>query len=133
MRRRPERLTSLAWKADAPLLELIFANHDVTKHRQQAGVTGMGRVDPPTGFYDSLGIPDDPISHGMYGPSHPMQEVRIPKHPKLPISQAPKERAAWTSLEELEKTFYALITKSFQLALEDARRTIILKDPTLHT
>jgi hypothetical protein len=64
---------------------------------------------------------------------HPMQEVLIPKRPKLPIDQAPASRGGWTPLEGAEKEFYALIAKSFRLAVEDARRTIILNDPTLHS
>jgi len=38
----------------------------------------------------------------------------------------------WTTLEGTEKEFYALIMMSFRLAVEDARKTIVLKDPTLH-
>lgn len=121
-----------AWQSEASLFATIFENHDVTKHRQQAGVVGTSRSDPPFGFYASMGIPDDPISQGLYGPIHPMREVLIPKRPKLPIDQAPGSLDAWTSLEGAEKEFYALITRSFRLAVEDARRTIVLKDPTLH-
>jgi hypothetical protein len=120
------------WQSDTELFVTIFENHDVTKHRQQAGVTGKGRSDAPVGFYASMGIPEDPISQGLYGPFFPMQEVSIPKRPKLPIDQAPGSPDAWTSLESAEKKFYALITKSFQLAVEDARRNIALNDPTLH-
>jgi hypothetical protein len=122
-----------AWQSEANLFATIFENHDVTKHRQQAGVTGAGRSDPPIGFYASMGIPEDPISQGLYGPFHPMQEVLIPKRPKLPIDQAPASRGGWTPLEGAEKEFYALIAKSFCLAVEDARRTIVLNDPTLHS
>ena len=120
------------WQGKANLFLTIFGNHDVTKHRQQAGVNGMGRSDPPIGFYASMGIPDDPISQGLHGPISPMQEVLLPKRPKLPIDQAPASRDAWTSLEEAEKEFYALITESFRLAVEDVRKTIALNDPTLH-
>lgn len=35
------------WTSKAELVFLIFENHDVTKHRQEAGVTGMSRLDPP--------------------------------------------------------------------------------------
>jgi len=90
----------------------------------------MGRSDPPTGFYASMGIPDDPISQGMLGP---MQNVLIPKQPKLPIEQAPRALDAHISLEDVEKDFYALMTKSFRLAVEDARTTIVLNDPTIHS
>lgn len=121
-----------AWQSQASLFATIFENHDVTKHRQQAGVTGKGRLDPPTGFFESMGIPDDPLSQGLHGPFRPMLEVLLPKHPKLPIDQARPANDGWTTLEGTEKEFYALITKSFRLGVEDARQTIVLKDPTLH-
>jgi len=121
-----------AWQAEATLFGTIFENHDVTKHRQQANGSGKGRGDAPVGFFASMGIPDDPLSQGIHGPIHPMQEVLLPKQPKLPIDQDPIERKEWTTLEVTEKDFYALITKSFRLAYEDAKKNITLKDPTLH-
>jgi len=116
------------WQRQAALFAIIFENHDVTKHRQQAGVSGKGRMDPPPGFFASMGIPDDPISQGIQGPFRPMQEVILPKQPKLPIDQPRASQDGWTTLERTEKEFYALITTSFRLAVEDARRTIVLKN-----
>jgi hypothetical protein len=120
------------WQSQTALFTTIFENHDVTKHRQQAGVSGKGRPDPPTGFFASMGIPNDPISQALHGPMHPMQEVILPKRPKLPIEQASTSSNGWTTLEGTEKEFCALITNSFRRAVEDTRKTIILKDPTLH-
>jgi hypothetical protein len=121
------------WQSKAGLIRLIFENHDVTKHRQQAGVSGKGRQDPPTGFYEALGLPNDPVARAMHGPMPPMEEVLIPKRPKMPIDQRPPSLAEWTSLEETEKDFYSLIGDSFYFALQDARQTIILNDATLHS
>jgi hypothetical protein len=120
------------WQSNGELFATIFENHDVTKHRQQAGVSGKSRPDPPTGFFESMGIPDDPLSQGLHGPFRPMLEVLLPKRPKLPIDQAQSSNDSWTTLEGTEKEFYRLVTTSFCLVVEDARRTIVLSDPTLH-
>jgi hypothetical protein len=121
------------WQNKADLIRLIFENHDVTKHRQQAGLNGKARLDPPVGFYEALGLPDDPVARGMCGPMPPMEKVSIPKRPKLPIDQRQPLPDEWTSLEETEKEFYLLIADSFHFALADARQTIILHDATLHS
>jgi len=121
-----------AWQSQRGLFAAIFENHAVTKHRQQAGVTGKGRTDAPVGFFDSMGIPDDPLSQGIHGPFHPMLEVWLPKRPKLPIDQRPIEQDGLTTLESTEKEFYTLITNSFRWTVEDARKTIVLRDSTLH-
>jgi hypothetical protein len=115
------------WKNNTDLLRLIFENHDVTKHRHQAMSGGKVRLDPPMGFYEALGIPNDPVARAMYGPMPPQEHVDIPRRPKLPTGQRPATRSEWTQLESVEKDFIPFLSMSFCLALQDARRTIILK------
>ena len=43
------------WKNKNDLIQLIFENHDVTKHRHQALVGGKYRLDPPEGFTRASG------------------------------------------------------------------------------
>jgi len=120
------------WARNSVLVAQIFENHDVTKHRQQAGITGTSRLDAPLGFYEALGLPDDPLIRATKGPAPPMKTVLVPKRPKLPIDQRPLSNSEWISLEEIEREFYTFIGESFCLGLQDAQKTIVLNDSTLH-
>ena len=117
------------WQAKKDLITLITENHDVTKHRQQAGVSGKGRNDPPPGFLEKSGLPSDPILRAMHGHMHPMEEVLLPLRPKMPIDERPRTKNDLTTLEAVEKDFYLFMAESFCLTLEDARRTIKLNSP----
>ena len=54
------KLASL-WQSKSTMLNHIFELHDVSKHRQTICVGGRLRSDPPPGFYESLGILNNPI------------------------------------------------------------------------
>ena len=122
------RLQAL-WQSHSGLLKLIFENHDVTKHRHQATVSGKCRTDPPKGFYESLGLPADPIVRAINGPASPMAEVWMANEPKLPYDETRSSTEACATLETTEKQFLDFVSKSFCLALGDAKQTIPLNGP----
>lgn len=117
------------WQSKAELLQSIFENHDVTKHRQQAAVSGKCRTDPPAGFYEQLGLPADPILRAIHGPASPMAEVWLSKTPKLPHEHPATSPEPIITLESLEIELLEFISRSFCFALNDARQTIALKGP----
>jgi hypothetical protein len=119
------------WLSKAELLRLIFENHDVTKHRQQVSLNATSRLDPPPGFFKSLGLPDDPLIRALHGPAPPMAEVRLPRNPKLPNDEKPNSSDAWTTLEAMEKEFHEFFSKTFCLTVGDAKRTIHLNGPII--
>lgn len=89
------------------------------------------RLDPPQGFFESLGLPDNPIARATRGPAPPMAEVRLPKNPKLPNDQEASSSDAWTTLESVEKGFHELLSKTFCLRRADVTRTIHLRGPII--
>lgn len=119
------------WLSKAELLRLIFENHDVTKHRQQVSLNATSRLDPPRGFFESLGLPQDPLIRALRGPAPPLAEVRLPRNPKLPNDEKPKSSDAWTTLEAIEKELHEFLSKSFCLTVGDAKRTIRLNGPII--
>jgi len=121
------------WQGKAPLLSLIFDNHDVTKHRHQTPLHGVSRQDPPAGFYEDLGLPNDPLIRIIKGPIPPVKETWISKVPKLPADQRPTSRDHLVSVESVELEFHEFIANSFKLALQDAQHNIVLQDTTLHS
>jgi hypothetical protein len=105
------------------LLTLVADNHDVTKHRQSGFSGGRVRSDPPSGFYERLGVPKD---HPLREIIAPMQEVLIPLHPKLPMDARSSDLADWTHLEKVIEDFRRFINEAVCLANSDAHSTLQL-------
>jgi hypothetical protein len=105
------------------LLTIIMDNHDVTKHRQSGFSGGKVRSDPPQGFYESLGIPED---HPLRYMIAPMKEVLIPFQPKLPLEARSSDLADWTHLEQVVDDFRHFINEAVCLANSDAQQTLNL-------
>jgi hypothetical protein len=119
------------WRENSDLIELIMANHDVSKHRHSPPASMQLRQDPPDGYFEAMGLAGGDLRHTIARAGlTPMKEVSLSKKPRLPMSDP--DRKDWTSLEQIEKDFAPFIPKSFCLALEDARANIVLADPTLH-
>jgi hypothetical protein len=98
-------------------------NHDVTKHRQSGFSGGKVRSDPPQGFYERLGIPEDhPLRHMIA----PMQEVLIPIRPKLPMEARSSDLSAWTHLEQVIEDFRKFINDAVCLVNSDTQQTLEL-------
>jgi hypothetical protein len=116
---------STLWNNRVELIRMITENHDVTKHRHQAMVSGQVRQDPPEGFFHRAGMPDD-LQHRVF--FSPMAEVFLGSHPKLPIGQTPVEPTERSTLEKVEQEFHELINDSLLLAEKDARSNIKLNE-----
>ena len=112
------------WQANQDLINTITEQHDVSKHRRVAFRGGRLRNDPPEGYFDSLGIPDEPAIHAMHSP---MAEIILIPDPKAPpAGRKPTPREEQILLEELVPRFSSFLTESASLANSDARENIKL-------
>ncbi len=113
------------WQGEVGLIAKIRDLHDVSKHRRTIFVGGRARQDPPDGFYAALGIPEDP---GRQASLWPMAEIILKHDPKAPaVQRTPKAVEPGELLEDIGPAFVALVNRSGQLALEDARQHVPLK------
>jgi hypothetical protein len=113
------------WKSCKKILFVIFEQHDVSKHRETIYMGGQLRLDPPPGFYESIGLSDDSSQRTLFSP---MKEIILRHEPKTPhakrVSQ-PRENLAL--LEELVPQFRDFILGTGLLALKDAKQNINLR------
>jgi hypothetical protein len=106
------------WQANAPLLKVIFEQHDVSKHRETIFHGGMARLDPPAGFYEALGVPDDEPKRALYWP---MAEVILGQNLKTPSGQRPQQQPQnFQYLEKVANDFRAFAEESCRRAADDS-------------
>jgi len=125
----PRWFPSLAayWPTKQSLLERIVEQHDVSKHRTTIFTGGMARQDPPAGFYEKLGIPDDPVVRAPYWP---MKEIALRPDPKSPLAgRTPSAPEGGGLLEDLADEFRDFIATIGQKVIEDATEQIQLPEP----
>jgi hypothetical protein len=121
------------WQANASLLSTCFEQHDVSKHRETIYSGGMARQDPPHGFYELLGIGDDPSQRAMFWP---MAEIILRKDmKKARMQRIPQRLEDVVYLETLAKDFVLFIKQTSTNAARDAQTNIRLeftkfKNPT---
>ncbi len=114
------------WQSKADLINRIQENHDVSKHRSMTNRGGMHRLDPPPGFYEGLGIPDDPSLRSRYWP---MAEILITENPKSPwATQIASPARVADTLEAMAAEFTDLVNETGIAALRDARNNIRLSE-----
>jgi len=119
------RLQAL-WQSQTALITQIRDLHDVSKHRQTIFVGGKARSDPPEGFYEVLGIPNDPGRRAVFWP---MAEIILKHDPKAPaIDRTPKQVEQGELLEDLVPSFASLMNASGKAVLEDARANVPLNE-----
>jgi len=93
------------------LIAKIRDLHDVSKHRRTIFVGGQARSDPPDGFYEALGLPEDAARRALLWP---MAEIILQDDPKSPaVHRTPKAVRDGELLEDLVPSFAvaALILK----------------------
>jgi len=112
------------WEASQNLMEAIADQHDVSKHRSTIDRGGKHRLDPPPGFFENLGIENDPGERLRFSP---MEEIILPTEPKKPLSQQHLSQSKdFVKLEELVQRFCPFVTQSGEKALLDAETNIKL-------
>lgn len=113
------------WTDEIELLTQITAQHDVSKHRETIFTGGMARLDPPDGFYEELGIPDEPEARSLFWP---MAEIILRNDPKGPrVDRRPQSKDDQILLEDLVEDYRHFIQETGLKALTDARANIRLK------
>lgn len=113
------------WKSKFSLLSTIFEQHDVSKHRETIFTGGMARNDPPTGFYESLGVGENVSQKAFFWP---MKEIILKNNPKTPrIEREPQPREDQMLLEDLVPEFHNFVVETGIHALDNAKANIQLK------
>lgn len=114
------------WKKSSGMLDTIIEQHDVSKHRSTIFVGGMGRDDPPPGFFESIGLGDNSSRRVLF---MPMKEIILKSEPKKPLAErVSRPRKDHVLLEELVPQFQKLIEETGVMALNDAKCNIALKE-----
>ena len=99
--------------------------HDVSKHRQVIYRGGQRRNDPPSGFFQRLGIAASSAEAVILSPH---AEILLPADPKAPAADRQTEPYdPERSLEHLAAQFQVLVDQSVAAALADARNNINLE------
>lgn len=112
------------WEENRGLIEIIAAQHDVSKHREAIFHGGQARSDPPPGFFERLGIADDKVAQSLL---RPMAEIILQSEPKIPRQQKrPRQYKDIDKLEDIAERFCTFINTCGTKALEDAKATIKL-------
>ncbi|HFD31463.1 MAG TPA: hypothetical protein ENJ28_01950 [Gammaproteobacteria bacterium] len=114
------------WESKKGLINMIFEQHDVSKHRETIFVGGKCRMTPPLGFFESIGV--DPKNSSQSALFWPMEEIIIKRDPKSPkIDRTPQPVEGRVFLESLVPEFQEFAEMTGELALLDAKRNIKLK------
>ena len=112
------------WHRKRELLSIIIEQHDVSKHRETIFVGGMHRLDPPLGFYESLGLKDDAEIGSHFWP---MAEIILQKDPKsVRMGRIPQTTSEQILLEDIAKEFCDFLKESGQNLFKDAKSNIEL-------
>lgn len=111
------------WQTQLSLIDEICDLHDVSKHRQTIFVGGKARTDPPSGFFEAFGIPNDPVTRGAV---QPMAEIFLKRDPKAPNIARKAPDGTTRLLEHLALEFATLINDSSRAILADAKSNIRL-------
>lgn len=113
------------WNRHRDILNIIFDNHDVSKHREMLYSGGKYRNDPPTGFFEALGVKDKSAESLVLTP---MAEIILVPDPKTPrVNRQPTPLVDQILLEEIAIRFCYFINKTVALALKDELANIVPK------
>jgi hypothetical protein len=112
------------WRANQDVLNIITEQHDVSKHRHTIFHGGQARLDPPPGFYEKLGIDNNPNAQADFWP---MAEIILQPEPKVPLSKCQSPTQNNTKiLEPIAETFCEFINTTCIKAYQDATQYIKL-------
>jgi len=116
------------WCESLDLIKLIIEQHDVSKHRSNIYRGGKLRDDPPSGFFEKLGITGDRIEDkAKQSIFAPMAEILIVPQLKIPRSKRKTVKLEdIPKLENIAEKFSTFINISGAKALEDAKTNIKL-------
>lgn len=116
------------WESKKDIIDVIFEQHDVSKHRETIFVGGRSRTTPPPGFFESIGLNPDPSINIESTVFWPMEEIIIKNDPKIPKKDRRTQPAKnHITLEWLVPEFKEFAEKTGELAINDAKTNIKLK------
>ena len=112
------------WHENRDLINKIFEQHDVSKHRSTIFPGGSIRNDPPPGFFEKLGIEGDKGKQALFSP---MDEILLISQPKTPWRKRQTQKYKdIDKLESVTEKFCTFINMCGVKVLEDTRSEIKL-------
>jgi hypothetical protein len=111
------------WRARESMIRIIIDNHDVSKHRYANFWGGQMRSDPPPEILHALGVAS---ASQLPLPMVPMQQVLLPREPKLAFQNRSGDLAHWIDLVDLKKEFDAVMDHTTEVVLSDLRTNVAL-------
>ena len=112
------------WHENRELINTIFEQHAVSKHRSTIFTGGSSRNDPPHGFFEKWGIEGDAVIQALVAP---MAEILLTSQPKMPWrKQQPQEIEDIDKLESVTERFCTFINICGVKVLEDVKSRIKL-------
>lgn len=118
--------TCALWRSRLSLLQQIFEQHDVSKHRHMIYVGGSGRTeDAPEGFWEGLNISESERSR-----FYPMREVILGNDLKKPLEQRHGQQPEeFVYLENIAPDFFRFASDSGLTILADSVTNIPIQTP----
>jgi len=115
--------TQELWRINSELMELIFEQHDVSKHRHTIFEGGSMRNDAPEGFWEYVNVPESERSLFM-----PMKEIILGNDLKLPIEdRLPQKVEEFIYLEDIAEEFFEFVSILGYKILKDISENIPIK------
>ena len=112
------------WNLHRELIDTIVEQHDVSKHRSTIYTGGKYRSDPPPGFFESLGLPEDHPDRFQFSPAEQMVLHPEPKRPY--VERDPAGYQDLQTVEGVAERFCQFINESGSLVLRDAMKSVPL-------
>ena len=117
--------TKALWRSNISLIELVFEQHDVSKHRHTIYDGGSMRTDAPAGFWDLVQVEESDRPRFF-----PMKEVILGNDLRKPLEKRRhQEIEEWVYLEDIAAEFFDFISKTGHSILEDSTINIPIKVP----
>jgi hypothetical protein len=103
------------WRSHEADIRMIMRNNDVAKHRH-SNFWGGVRDDLAPELLQAFGVRK---SAELPFPLQPMQQVLLPRQPRLPLKDLPGDLAQWVELQEIKEQFDKLMSRTAEVALDD--------------
>jgi hypothetical protein len=112
--------TVALWASSRPLLELVFEQHNVSKHRHMIYEGGSMRTDAPPDFWENLDIKEEDRRHFF-----PVRDVILGNDLRKPLEKRKAQKVEeFIYLEDIADEFFSLISEVGRLILDDSTSNI---------
>ena len=114
--------TVALWASSRPLLDLVFEQHDISKHRHVIYQGGSTRTDAPPGFWDQVDTPEENRWHFF-----PVHDVILGNDLRQPLEKRKQQKVdEFVYLEDIAEEFFTFISATGRTVLDDSKLNIPL-------